>query len=131
MGRLILDTGGLLAWSHGDARAREFVQEAVRRRIVVVVSAAVIAQAIRGGARDAPINWALRRIGEQLPVTPELARHAGALLGATGTTDVVDAIVVAEACRVLPATILTSDPRDIHPLVAVDPACGRVRVATV
>ena len=130
-GRLVLDTGGLLAWAYGDSDAREFLQEAVVRRVTIVVSAVVIAQAIRGGRGDAAINWALRRIGEQIPVTPALARQAGALLGATGTTDVVDAVVVAEALRVLPATILTSDPRDIHVLLAADPARGRVRVVTV
>src|SRR5690242_12032395 len=112
-GRMILDTGGLLAWAYGDADAREFIQEAAARRVAIVVSAVVIAQAIRGGRGDVAINWALGRIGEQVPVTPALARQAGALLGATGTTDVVDAIVVAEALRFLPATILTSDPGDI------------------
>jgi hypothetical protein len=130
-GRLILDTGGLLAWAHGDVKARGVIRDAERRRLLIVVSAVVIAQAIRGGAGDAAVNWALRKIGMQLPVTPALARQAGALLGATGTTDVVDAIVVAEAVRFLPATILTSDPRDIHVLVAADPARGRVRVVAI
>jgi hypothetical protein len=130
-GRLILDTGGLLAWAHGDVKARGVIRDAGHRRLLIVVSAVVIAQAIRGGRSDAAINWALRRIEEQAPVTPALARHAGALLGATGTTDVVDAIVVAEAVRYLPATILTSDPRDIQLLVAADPARGRVRVVTI
>ena len=130
-GRLILDTGGLLAWAQGDAKARGVIQDAARRRLLIVVPAVVIAQAIRGGSRDAAVNWALNRIDKQLPVTPALARQAGALLGVTGATDVVDAIVVAEALRVLPAAILTSDPRDLHVLVAADPARGRVRIVTI
>ena len=97
----------------------------------MIVPAVVIAQAIRGGPSDAAINWALRRIGEQTIVTPALARQAGVLLGATATTNVVAALVVAEALQLLPATILTSDPRDIHRLVDADTARGRVHVVAV
>ena len=130
-GRLILDTGGLLAWAHGDAFARAIVLEAGRHAALVVVPAVVIAQTIRGGPADAPINQALKRVGEFAPVTPLLARQAGVLLGATGTTDVVDALVVAEALRVLPTAILTSDPNDLRLLVQSDPSHARVQVISV
>src|SRR5438067_174152 len=130
-GRLILDTGGLLAWAHGDAFARAMILEAGRRAALVVVPAVVIAQVIRGGPADAPVNQTLKRAGELAPVTPMLARQAGVLLGATGTTDAVDALVVAEALRVLPAVILTSDPRDIRVLVQSDRAHPRVQVISV
>ncbi len=130
-GRLILDTGGLLAWAYGDAFVRAAILEAGRRAVLVVAPAVVIAQAIRGGPADAPINQALKRVGEFTPVTPTLARQAGLLLGATRTTDVVDALVVAEALRILPSVILTSDPSDIRLLVQSDPAHPRVQVVPV
>lgn len=130
-GRLVLDTGGLLAWAYGNARAREIILEAGRREAIVIVPTVVIAQAIRGGPADAPINLVLKRVGEFAPITPSLARQAGALLGATRTTDVVDALVVAEALRLLPSLILTSDPNDIRPLVGSDPGHPRVQVVPV
>jgi hypothetical protein len=64
-------------------------------------------------------------------MTPQLARQAGVLLGRTRTTDVVDAFVVAEALRILPTLILTSDPRDIRLLVQSDPSHPYVRVVSV
>lgn len=130
-GRLILDTGGLLAWAIGRQRAREAVLRAVRRGMPIVVPTVVIAQAIRGGPRDAPINQALKQI-QHLPVmTPLLARQAGVLLGVTATTDVVDAVVVAEALRQLPATILTSDPDDIRRLTMSTSEHARVQILPV
>jgi hypothetical protein len=46
-----------------------------------------------------------------------LARRACELLGASGTSDAVDALITAEALRGGPALILTSDPDDMHRLV--------------
>ena len=66
-------------------------------------------------------NLVLKGIHDYGAMTPLLARQAGVLLGKTRTTDVVDALVVAEALRLLPALILTSDPRDIRILVESDP----------
>lgn len=130
-GRLVLDTGGVLAWAHGDTFARALILQAAQRKILVVVPTIVIAQLIRGGPADAPVNHALKQVGEFSLVTPALARQAGVLLGATRTTDVVDAVVAAEALRALPAVILTSDPKDIRLLVQQDPAHGRVQVVAV
>ncbi|HEX5501850.1 MAG TPA: hypothetical protein VFW96_04475 [Thermomicrobiales bacterium] len=130
-GRLVLDTGGLLAWVHGDAFARAMILAAGRHAALVVVPAIVIAQAIRGGPADAPVNRVLKQVDAFPPVTVRLARQAGVLLGATRTTDVADALVVAEALRLLPAVILTSDPGDIRRLVQSDSAHPRVRVVPV
>lgn len=130
-GRLILDTGGLLAWAIGEQRAREAVLRAVHRGMPIVVPTVVIARVIRGGPRDAPINQALKQIQQFPVVTPLLARQAGVLLGATETTDVVDAVVVAEALRQLPATILTSDPADIRHLAISTSAHARVQILPV
>jgi hypothetical protein len=130
-GRLVLDTGGLLAWAAGDVLARGIILYAARQRTPVVVPTVVIAQAIRGGPRDAPINQALKQVDQFTNVTPLLARQAGTLLGATATTDVVDALVAAEALRLLPTTILTSDPGDMRRLLMEDRAHGRVQIIAV
>jgi hypothetical protein len=145
-GRLILDTGGLLAWAYGDPFARAVIRDAEIRGILVIVPVLVIAQAIRGGPADAPVNQALKRIGEPAiassraarrdighiaPITTLLARQAGTLLGASETTDVVDAVIVAKALRFLPTAILTSGPHDIRRLVQSDPAHARVQVIAV
>lgn len=49
------------------------------------------------------------------PVSEELAREAGVLLGLSKTADAVDAIVVAAALRG-GALIVTSDPDDLNVL---------------
>lgn len=130
-GRLILDAGGLIAWAAGSPAARGIILHAARQKMPIVVPAVVIAQVIRGGPRDAPINQALKQVHQQTGVTPMLARQAGVLLGATSTTDAVDALVVAEALQSLPALILTSDPGDIRRLVMSDTAHARVQVIPV
>lgn len=130
-GRLILDTGGLLAWAYGNTLARAVIRSADRQIVFVIVPVVIVAQAIRGGAADAPVNIVLKRVGEFAPITLDLARQAGALLAATKTTDVVDALVAAEALRLLPSTILTSDPGDLRRLIQSHPDHARVRVIPV
>lgn len=130
-GRLILDTGGLLAWAYGDDFVRAAILEARQRSVLVVVPVVVVAQAIRGGPTDAAVNQALKQVGQFSPVTLSLARQAGALLASTATTDVVDALVAAEALRLLPSIILTSDPGDLRRLVQSHPDHARVQVVPV
>ena len=124
---LILDTGGLLAWAEARPTVRAIVLTAARREIAILVPAVVIAQAIRGGRRDAALNHVLKQAWI-VPTTESLARQAGVLLGSTGTTDVVDALVAVQALQHLPSTILTSDPGDLRLLLQQDSASSRVRV---
>ncbi len=130
-GRLLLDAGGLLAWAHGDPFTRGMILRAGQQQALVVVPVVVVAQVIRGGPSDARVNRILKGVEEFTPVTLALARQAGALLAATGTTDVVDALVVVEALRLLPAAILTSDPGDLRLLLQRDPSHARVRIIPV
>jgi hypothetical protein len=130
-GRVILDAGALFAWARGDDFVRAMIQQADERKALVVLPVVVIAQAIRGGRADAPIDRVMKQVSKFAPVTIPLARQAGILLGATGATDVVDALVAAEALASLPSLILTSDPRDIRQLIQNDPAHSRVQVVAV
>lgn len=127
-GQLVLDTGGLFAWASGDRTTREIILRAVQLPLIIVVPTVVIARAIRGGARDAPIDRVLKQVTRLAPATLALARQAAVPLGTTATTDVADALVVAEALQMLPAAILTSDPTDIRHLLLADPAHPQVRV---
>jgi predicted nucleic acid-binding protein len=85
----------------------------------VVVSAVTLAEVLRGTPRDAATYRVLTRIAE-LPVTSEVGRAAGALLGSTGLSGAtVDAVVAATALRQTgPVLLVTSDPSDMAALTA-------------
>lgn len=109
---LLLDTGALLAWTRRDPYVRALIAEAVADENRLVIPPSVVTQAVRGDDRDAPINRLLH-VAYVSFVGKRLARAAGRLLARSGLSDAVDAQVVAEAERVRPCTILTSDPTDI------------------
>ncbi|MDQ2847352.1 MAG: PIN domain-containing protein [Actinomycetota bacterium] len=112
MARLILDTGAIIGLVRGDARVAAALRIATERGDEVVIPSVVVAQAIRGGPRDAPIHRLLHAVRVSF-VGLRLARQAGELLGATGMNDAVDALVMAEALRGGPSVILTSDTADM------------------
>lgn len=130
-GRIILDTGALLAWARGDDFVRAVIRLAAQHKALVVVPTVVVAQVFRGGPSDAPINRLLKVVEKVSDATLPIAQEAGIVLGATGTADVVDAIVAVEALQALPALILTSDPGDVRTLVQADSAHPRVQVVPV
>jgi hypothetical protein len=71
-------------------------------------------------SRDAAVHRVLARVAV-VPVTPELGRQAGELLGATGLSGhrhAVDAVLAATALATArPVVLLTSDPDDLNRLV--------------
>ena len=126
-GTLVLDSEGLSKLAAGDPRARAYLETARARRAKVVVSAATLAEVLRGGARDASVHRVLSRV-VVTPVTPELGRAAGELLGATGLSGhrcAIDAMVAATALSLArPVVLLTSDPDDLNRLVD-EPGCAK------
>lgn len=116
----MLDSDGLWKLAAGDPRARAFLATAVERGAQVRVSALTLTEVLRGGARDAAVHRVLSRVGV-VPVTAEIGRRAGELLGETGLSGhsyAVDAIVAATALGLpRPLVILTSDPDDLSRLV--------------
>lgn len=122
---LTLDTGALLAAEGGKPRIRALLRRAAERRLPLVVPAAVVAQAWRGGPRQARVA---RLLGapetEVLPLDDSTARAVGLLCGRTGHPDVVDVSVVLCA-RERNHTVVTLDPDDLR---AVDP---RLRLIAV
>jgi len=126
-GGLVLDSEGLSKLASGDGKARAFLETARVRRARVVVSAITLTEVLRGGPRDASVHRVLSRV-TVLPVTPELGRRAGELLGATGLSGhrcAIDAVVAATALDIArPVVLLTSDPDDLNRLVE-EPGCAK------
>jgi predicted nucleic acid-binding protein len=101
----------------------------------VVTSAAVLAEILRGGDRDAGVHRVLARVGVE-PVSELTGRRAGHLVGAAGLSSeqAVDAMIAATAIaaaemaeaadRVPSVLIVTSDMPHLTRLVA-----GRAGVA--
>ncbi|MDA3648099.1 PIN domain-containing protein [Saccharopolyspora indica] len=116
----MLDSEGLSKLASGDARARSYLEIARVRRARVVASAITLTEVLRGGARDALVHRVLSRI-TIVPVSAEIARTAGELLGTTGLSGhrcAIDAVVAATALDLArPVVILTSDPDDLNQLV--------------
>jgi hypothetical protein len=110
---LVLDAGALIAYERGDDRVVGLLREAQHDEIPVRTSAAVVAQVWRDGARQARIARVLAGASEE-PLDPDRARAVGVLLGANGTSDLVDAAVVDVAEE--GDEILTADPEDIAAL---------------
>ena len=119
-GTLVLDSEGLSKLAAGNARVRAYLETARARGARVVVSAITLTEVLRGGSRGAPVHRVLSRI-VTMPVSPELGRAAGELLGATGLTGhrcAIDSVVAATALvQARPVVLLTSDPDDLNRLV--------------
>jgi predicted nucleic acid-binding protein len=85
----------------------------------MAVSAITLTEVLRGGSRDAAVHRVLSRI-TVVPVTADIARRAGELLGATGLAGhrcAMDAIVAATALQLeRPVVLLTIDPDDLSRL---------------
>ena len=117
-GTVVLDADGVSKAAAADRLVHAMLLLARHRDARVVVSAVTLAEVLRG-PRDAATYRVLTRIAE-LPVTSEVGRAAGALLGSTGLSGAtVDAVVAATALRQTgPVLLVTSDPSDMAALTA-------------
>lgn len=121
---MVLDAGAFIALERRDARIVKAMQLFATADVPLVTSAAVVAQVWRGGGqRQVPTAFVLRRT-RVIDLTAAVARMLGRMLGASRTTDAVDAHVVFLA-RERGWPVLTSDPDD---LLAIDPALRVERV---
>lgn len=119
--RLILDSGAVIALSRNDPRARAALAAAREAGAEVSIPAVVIAETVRGSAKDAPVNRVIRAVGEVSPAGETTGRTAGALLGSARSTSTVDALVVAAAIELGGGAVLTGDPDDLDPLASRHP----------
>jgi hypothetical protein len=123
MAGLTFDAGVLIEFERGDEVLRRYMRWAVLDGLLLTVPAPALAQVWRG-PRSARLSQLLAMTNFE-PMDEDLAKAAGVLCGRAGTTDIVDATVVASAARRRDG-ILTSDPADIRRLAAFAPAVGRV-----
>jgi len=111
--RLILDSGAVIALARGDARARAFLARSVEATSTVEIPVVVVAETLRGGPRDAPVNRVLKAIGFVPEAQEAHGRIAGRLLGVARSASTVDALVVAQAIEGGGGHILTGDRDDL------------------
>lgn len=119
--RLILDSGAVIALARGDQRARAYLTRALETGTPVEIPVVVLAETVRGGPRDAPINRVLKAVGPVPPAREVHGRIAGQLLGAARSAATMDALVVAQAVEAGGAHILTGDREDLERLAALHP----------
>lgn len=113
----VLDAGAFIALERADQTMRMLVDRIRRENPPLVTSAGVVAQVWRGGVhKQVELAFLLRRT-EIIDLTASEARAVGILLGATRTSDPVDAHVVLLARR-RDWPVLSSDPDDLR---AIDP----------
>jgi len=123
--RLILDSGAVIALSRNDPRARATLAAAREVGVEVVIPSVVVAETVRGSAKDAAVNRVIKAVGVVATADERSGRVAGALLGTAQSTSTVDAIVVASAIELGGGVVLTGDPDDLellaggHPEVAI------------
>jgi hypothetical protein len=121
-----LDTGALIALESGSTRMAVLVEEALAGRAELAVPAGVLAQAWRGGARQARIVRLLRASSTSVvPLDTKMAVRVGARCAITRTADIVD-VSVALCASDRRHPVVTGDPDDI---AAIDPALKLVRPA--
>jgi predicted nucleic acid-binding protein len=114
----VLDTGALIALERFDRDLWWRIRAARKRGGRLIVPAAVLAEAWRGGPRSAPLARLLA-ICEVDRLDEERAKEVGVRLGDRDARDVVDAHVVCCALE-HQAAVATSDPRDMESLTAAN-----------
>lgn len=125
---LVLDTGVLIGLADGDPVVRAFLQAAFDEPSTSptrIVPAVVVAEAVRGGPRDAVVNRFLKH-ADTPAADVAAARTAGTLLGAVGGNATIDALLVA-AAMARPGSVIVTVDRDDIPALA-DAAGVRVEL---
>jgi hypothetical protein len=110
------DTGALVAADRGERRQWSRHRALLARREVPTVPTPVLAQAWRGGSRQALLSRLLAGCDTEA-LDDARARAAGTLAARAGTSDIVDACVVEGALR-RRDLIISSDPGDLHAIAA-------------
>ncbi|HEY6309196.1 MAG TPA: PIN domain-containing protein [Streptosporangiaceae bacterium] len=107
---IVYDAGALLAAERHNPDFLALHDELTKAGIRPLVPVVVLAQAWRG--RPQHQTSQVLKGCDILPDDERTGRAAGVACGASGTADVVDAIVIATAVR-HQASVVTSDPGDL------------------
>jgi hypothetical protein len=114
---IVFDAGALVALDRNDRELWADLRNAAAAGIKVFVPSAALAQAWRGGSRQARLAQALLHV--ERASFDEVAIAAGELCGRAGTEDVVDASVALVAARPGITHVYTSDEEDIGHLLSI------------
>src|SRR5688572_8251668 len=111
---LVLDAGALIAVEQADRDVAALIKQELLAGRTPITHGGIVGQVWRGGiGRQANLARLMPAL-EIMPIDENLGRQAGVLLGATRTSDVIDAVLVLLAED--GDFVLTSDPDDIEPL---------------
>lgn len=121
---IVFDAGALVALDRNDRAVWADLNNAARADIPVLVPLAALAQAWRGGPRQALLARALRYV-DRVSFDEEAAA-AGELCGRAGTADVVDASVALVTARPGVTHLYSSDHEDLEHLLGVLRAKRRI-----
>lgn len=127
MAGVTYDTGALVAAERNDRRMWALHAGFLAEEVVPVVPAPVLAEAWRGGARQAGLSRLLVMCDVE-PMSEDQARRVGVLAGKAAHDDVVDVTVVEGAIRRNNA-VVTSD--ETHILRIADAARVRLRTECI
>jgi len=127
MAGVTYDTGALLAAERNDRRMWALHAGFLAEEVVPVVPAPVLAEAWRGGARQAGLSRLLAMC-EVEPMSEEQARRVGIIAGKADHDDVVD-VTVAEGAIRRGDAVVTSNEDDIRRIAKA--ASGTLRIAAI
>ncbi|HTW06959.1 MAG TPA: hypothetical protein VME46_05590 [Acidimicrobiales bacterium] len=128
MAGVTYDTGALIASERNDRRMWALHLGFMAEEVVPVVPAPVVAEAWRGGARQASLARLLAGCNVE-PMMADQARLVGELAGQAGHEDIVDVTVVEGALRREDDVVVTSNASHIQKIVG---STGRsIRVEAV
>ena len=112
MAGVTYDTGALVAAERNERRMWALHAGFLAEEVVPTVPALVLAEAWRGGPRQASLARLLVMCDVE-PMSELQARSVGELAGRSGHPNVIDVTVVEGAHR-RGDTVITSDPRDLQ-----------------
>lgn len=124
MGGVTYDTGALVAAERNDRRMWALHAGFLAEEVIPVVPAPVVAEAWRGGARQASLSRLLALCVVE-PLSETQARDVGVLAGRAAHDDIVDVTVVEGAARRGDA-VVTSKETHIRKIAAASGTSLRI-----
>jgi hypothetical protein len=127
MGGVTYDTGALVAAERNNRQMWALHAGYLAEEVIPTVPAPVLAEAWRGGSRQASLSRLLRMCDTE-PMSEELARNVGVLAGKSGHDDIVDVSVVEGAVRRGDAVVTSTMT---HIRIVADATSARLRIESI
>lgn len=127
MNGVTYDTGALVAGERNDRRMWALHAGLLAEEVAPVVPAPVLAEAWRGGARQASLSRLLAMCDME-PMSEDQARQVGVLAGKAAHDDIVDVTVVEGAIRRRDAVVTSNED---HIRRVANAARARLRIERV